>query len=228
MYWGQDRLWMVEVALGGTMPTAPIQKRSATKKTVEFYFDLSSPYAYLASTQIEALCARNNAQLIWRPMLLGGVFKALGGPIVPIETFSPAKQRYQGVELDRWAKHWGVPFSWPSLFPMKTVKALRIALSLGAQMIPFVHRTFRAYWAEDQDIDHDAVLRQLLIECGLSPESAAAAEDPAYKKELINATQAAVEAGVFGAPTMIVDGHLLWGQDRLSLVELILQGWSPR
>jgi 2-hydroxychromene-2-carboxylate isomerase len=228
MYWGQDRLWMVEQALGGTprQPGEGAYQEPASPFAVDFYFDFSSPFAYLASTQMEALCARRRAKLNWRPMLLGGVFKALGGPIVPLETFSPPKQRYQGVELERWANHWKVPFAWPTRFPMKTVKALRIALSLGEEALPYIARTFRAYWAEDLDIDDESVLKMLLEESGFDSARASAAEDPLYKKALIDATQAAVDAGVFGAPTSIVGGHLFWGQDRLFLVERVLEGWG--
>lgn len=229
MFWGQDRLWMVEAALGGnpTQPGAGLYPKPSAPLSVDFYFDFSSPFAYLASTQIEAVCTRHQALLHWRPMLLGGVFKALGGPMVPIETFSPPKQRYQGVELERWASHWKVPFAWPTRFPMRTVKALRIALSLGDQMLPYVYRVFRAYWAEDLDIDDEGVLRRLLQESGFDPAQVSAAEDPAYKKALFEATQRSVDAGVFGVPTSIVGGHLFWGQDRLFLVERVLEGWRP-
>jgi 2-hydroxychromene-2-carboxylate isomerase len=227
MYWGQDRLWMVEQALGGAASPGPESDQHLPGQGVDFYFDLSSPFAYLASTQIEAICQKYNAKLRWRPMLLGGVFKALGGPIVPIETFSPPKQRYQGIELERWSKHWNVPFAWPSRFPMRTVKALRIALALGDSMMPFIHKAFRAYWAQDLDIDDESTLRSLLVDCGQSPDLIAAAEDPTYKKMLIDATQQAIDAGVFGAPTTIVKGYLFWGQDRLFLVERVLSGWEP-
>jgi 2-hydroxychromene-2-carboxylate isomerase len=229
MFWGQDRLWMVEEALGGAprQPGADQYSSPSSPLSVDFYFDFSSPFAYLASTQIEAICTRHQAPLRWRPMLLGGVFKALGGPMVPIETFSPPKQRYQGVELERWATYWKAPFVWPTRFPMRTVKALRIALSLGDKMLPYVSRTFRAYWAEDLDIDNEGVLRRLLQESGFDPAQVSAAEDPTYKKALIEATQTAVDIGVFGAPTAIIDGHLFWGQDRLFLVERVLEGWKP-
>jgi 2-hydroxychromene-2-carboxylate isomerase len=229
MFWGQDRLWMVEEALGGTpnQPGAGQYQKPSSPLSVDFYFDFSSPFAYLASTQIAAIGARHNSKINWRPMLLGGVFKALGGPMVPIQAFSPPKQQYQGLELERWARHWKTPFTWPTRFPMRTVKALRIALSLGDKMLPYVNRTFRAYWAEDLDIDDEGVLRSLLEESGLDPAQVSAAEDPAYKKALIEATQNAIALGVFGAPTCLVDGHLFWGQDRLFLVERMLEGWRP-
>lgn len=228
MYWGQDRLWMVERALGGE-PTHPGQgrfHRDTETPSVDFFFDFSSPFTYLASTQIEDICARKKAKLNWRPMLLGAVFKSLGGPNAPIETFSPPKQRYQLLDLQRWAEYWGVPFGWPTRFPMKTVKALRIALALGDKMLPFVHATFRAYWSEDRDLEDDATLRDLLQESGLDASFASAGEDPTWKQALIQSTQAAIDAGVFGAPTMIVEGKLFWGQDRLFLLERALEGWA--
>jgi 2-hydroxychromene-2-carboxylate isomerase len=227
MFWGQDRLWMVERELG-LQPIQPGegQFQNASPCSIDFYFDFSSPFAYLASTQIESICQKHNAVLHWKPMLLGGVFKILGGPIVPLETFSPPKQRYVGVDVERWAQYWGVPFAWPTRFPMKTVAALRIALSLGDKMLPFVHNVFRAYWAEDQDINNEGTLQKILQEAGFAAEQVLAAEDPSYKKALIDATQNAVDAGVFGAPATIVNGQLFWGQDRLFLVERVLEGWK--
>src|SRR5580704_16711925 len=190
--------------------------------TLAIYWDFSSPFAYLGSTQAEKLAARTGATLAWRPMLLGGLFRSIGQADAPIATFSPAKQKYVLEDMKRWAAFWDVPFSFPSRFPMMTLKAMRTYLALPEERRKdFREKTFRAYWAEDLDIADDAVLRQLVGQG--ADEVLARTQDPAVKKELVDATQRAVDAGVFGAPTWIVDGkELFWGQDRLQLVERAL------
>jgi 2-hydroxychromene-2-carboxylate isomerase len=190
--------------------------------TLEIYWDFSSPFAYLGSTQASALAERTGAKLLWRPVLLGGLFKTIGQVDVPLLSWSQAKQRHTHADLLRWADYWGVPFAFPSRFPVASLKALRTYLALPEERRrDFREQTFRAAWAEDRDIADDAVLRDL-VGSGVS-EVLARTQDPAIKKELIDATQRAADAGVFGAPTWIVDGQdLFWGQDRLPLVERAL------
>jgi 2-hydroxychromene-2-carboxylate isomerase len=191
--------------------------------TLEIYWDFSSPFSYLGSTQAPKLAARTGAALVWRPMLLGGVFKSIGQAEVPLFTWSQAKQRYYFEDMHRWAAYWDVPFQFPTRFPMVSLKALRTYLALPEERRDaFRERTFRAYWAEDRDIASDAVLRDLVGADG--GEVLARTQDPAVKKALADATQRAVDAGVFGAPTWVVDGkELFWGQDRIPLVERALR-----
>jgi 2-hydroxychromene-2-carboxylate isomerase len=191
--------------------------------TLEIYWDFSSPFAYLGSTQAEKLAERTGSKLVWRPMLLGGLFKIIGQVEAPLLSWSQAKQRHAQADLLRWASYWNVPFTFPSRFPMVSLKALRTYLALpDDRRRDFRERTFRAYWAEDRDIADDSVLRDLVGE-GAS-EVLARTQDPAIKKQLIDATQRAADAGVFGAPTWIIDGQdLFWGQDRLPLVERALR-----
>jgi 2-hydroxychromene-2-carboxylate isomerase len=155
-------------------------------------------------------------------MLLGGVFKTIGQADVPLMTWSQAKQRYYYEDMMRWAAYWGVPFKFPSSFPTNSLKALRTYLALPEDRQPaFREKAFRAYWAEDRNIADDAVLKDLVGPDG--DAVLARTQDPAVKKALVDATQKAVEAGVFGAPTWVVDGkELFWGQDRLPLVERAL------
>jgi 2-hydroxychromene-2-carboxylate isomerase len=191
--------------------------------TLEIYWDFSSPFAYLGSTQAEKLAARTGAELTWRPMLLGGLFRSIGQADVPLSTWSPAKQRYYFEDMKRWAAYWAVPFAFPSRFPMHSLKAMRTYLALPEDRRGgFRERTFAAYWAEDRDINDDAVLRELV---GVEADAVLArTQDSAVKKELVDATQRAVDAGVFGAPTWVVDGkELFWGQDRIPLVERALR-----
>jgi 2-hydroxychromene-2-carboxylate isomerase len=193
---------------------------------LEIYWDFSSPFAYLGSTQAAALAQRTGASLHWRPMLLGAVFKAIGTPDVPILSWSSAKRSYFNEDMQRWARYWNVPLKMPSRFPMSSVKALRAYLALPEERREaFREATFRAAWAEDRDISDDAVLASILGVVGVeAPEILAQCSTPAIKQALFAATDRAIAAGVFGAPTWIVDGQdLYWGQDRLELVELALR-----
>lgn len=189
--------------------------------TLDFWFDFSSPYAYLASTQIDALAARTGATLRWRPMLLGAVFRQVGQVDAPMLAANEAKQRHYLLDMTRWADWYGAPFRFPSTFPIRSVLPLRAFLA-HPDPVPFAHAVFRAAWGEDRDVTDPAVLR----DCGATDEVLAAAPD--QKQALIDATAEAVAAGVFGAPTCIVDGKwLFWGQDRLDMVEKCLRGWQP-
>ena len=222
LYWGQDRAELVAARVLGA-PIAEDAPAAPSGRTLEVYWDFSSPYAYLGAMQAEALARRTGATLVWRPLLLGGLFKAIGQADVPLSTYSPAKQRHTGHDLERWAARWGLPFRFPSRFPMSTVTALRawVALPEGRRGA-FQRAVFRAYWAEDRDIADPGVLAELLGDDGA--EVLERARTPAVKDCLRDATQRALDAGVFGVPTWVVDGReLLWGQDRLPLVERALR-----
>jgi 2-hydroxychromene-2-carboxylate isomerase len=194
--------------------------------TLEFYFDFSSPFAYLGSTQAEALAARTGATLVLRPMLLGAVFKEIGTPDVPLMTWSEQKRAYYLKDLLRWAEHWGVPFRFSTRFPTNSVKALRALLALPeSRRAAFMHAAFRAMWADDRDLADEATLRALLGEIGANAdEILAKIGTQEIKDALFASTKRAIDAGVFGAPTWVVDEkELFWGQDRLPLVERALR-----
>jgi 2-hydroxychromene-2-carboxylate isomerase len=221
LHWGQDRAHFVEARLTGRTVPLPGTPREASPpsspRTLEVFFDFSSPFAYLGASQVAALASRTGASVVWRPLLLGGLFRSIGQADVPLFTFSEAKQRFVARDLDRWAAHWGVPFRFPSRFPTSSVKALRAYLSLPEpQRGAFRDAVFRAYWAEDRDIADDAVLREL------AGDPLAAADAPELKQALRAATEEAAARGVFGVPTFVVEGELFWGQDRLGLVERAL------
>lgn len=198
-------------------------------KSVDFWFDLSSPFAYLGSTQVEAAAARHGAVVRWRPFLLGGLFKAIGTPDVPLFAAPEPKRRHYLADLVRWADHWGVPFRFPSRFPMNTVKPLRMVLSLPEAERPrLIHPLFRALWVEDRDISDDGALGEIATAAGFDRAPLlASTRDERLKAELRAATDAAVQAGVCGVPTFIVNGLIFWGQDRLLFVEKALDGWVP-
>lgn len=194
------------------------------RHTLELYWDFSSPFAYLATTQAAALAKRTGAELIWRPMLLGGLFQAIDQESVPLFSFSPAKQQYLQEDLKRWAAYWKVPFKFPAHFPLMSLKPLRVWLALPEEKRDaFRAAAMVAYWGEGKDISNDAVLTELLGDGAAAV--LARTQDPTIKQALVDATKAAAAAGVFGAPTWVIDGKdLYWGQDRIPLLEHALKG----
>jgi 2-hydroxychromene-2-carboxylate isomerase len=211
LYWGQDRFEQIFA--------------NHAQKELEVFWDFSSPFAYLGATQVEALAKRTGAKVKWTPILLGGLFKSLGGPEVPLATFPASKQRWVAKDLERWAKYWDVPYKFPSRFPTISLKALRLYLALPeSHKSRYRENVFRVYWSEDKDITDEAVL----VECVGDAEVAAAAvakmNSDEIKSELRMSTERAAKLGVFGVPTFAVGGELYWGQDRLALVEDALRG----
>jgi 2-hydroxychromene-2-carboxylate isomerase len=222
---GQDRIGFVEELL-----------REVSPPRLEFYFDYSSPFAYLGATQVESLAARHGAVLTYRPFLLGGLFRAIGTPDVPLFAMPPSKQRFMNDDMFRWAKRHGVPLRFPSRFPMNTVAALRMTLSApGEARGALVAALFRAFWVDDRDISDEGELARIARDVGLDGEALVAeTRRPEVKARLRDATEAAEQLGVCGAPCFhaitrqIPEGALFWGQDRLALVERVLDGWRPR
>lgn len=194
---------------------------------VEIFFDFASPYSYLAATQIEAVAARAGGEVRWRPMVLGAVFKATGNDM-PARV--AAKAAHMVRDLDRWAKHYRVPFRMSSHWPMPTVAAERVCLVADEAGLagPFALATFAAVWAEDRDINQTAELVRLAEAVGLDgPKALERAQAQEIKDRLRANTDEAVRRGVFGAPAMFVGDELFWGNDRLHFVEEALAA-APR
>src|SRR5262249_51194080 len=136
LLWGQDRFeWLDAVLRGWEIDRepwrgeAPARGVAPAPRGLDFWFDLASPFAYLGATQIEALAAQLGARVRWRPLLLGGLFKQIGTPDVPLFAMCDAKRRYVGGELARWARWWDVPFVFPKKFPIRTVTAQRLLVA---------------------------------------------------------------------------------------------------
>ncbi len=195
-------------------------------KSFEFWFDFSCPYAYVASTRVEALAARAGAELDPRPMLLGGVFKARGTAQNLSGTLAPAKAAHNLNDMRRQAQMAGVPLQMPAGHPFRTVEALRCLLAVGAPFMPLAHHFYRAYWAEGRDLGQREVVTAVLREAGHDPEAVLARANSAeIKDELRRRTDEAIERGIFGVPTCFVGDQLFWGQDRLDMVEAALGGY---
>ena len=194
-------------------------------REIEFFFDVGSPAAYLAWTQLPRIAQEAGATIAWCPILLGGVFQATGNRS-PMEV--PAKGNYMQADLERFARRYGVPFRHNPHFPINTLALMRMVLGLQLRepqrMVPFVVAVFRAIWVDARDMNDPAVVTQVLRQAGFDPEKMLAlAGDPAVKDDLKVATQEAVARGVFGAPTFFVGGQMFWGQDRLDFVKEALQ-----
>jgi 2-hydroxychromene-2-carboxylate isomerase len=190
-------------------------------KKVDFFFDLSSPYSYLAATQMQPLAERTGAEIAWRPMVLGAVFKTVGNEM-PARV--PHKARWMGNDLSRWAEQYGVPFEFSAHFPVNAIKAMRLILVDDAKAAAVTLAGFRAMWAEGRNIAEEAELRRIAETGGLDAATALTAIDtPAIKDRLRANTDEAVARGAFGAPTMLVGDELYWGNDRLHFVEAALR-----
>jgi len=194
-------------------------------KTVEFYFDVGSPAAYLAFQRLPALCQAAGATLDYRPMLLGGVFQAAGNQS-PMTV--PAKGRYMLVDLERFARKHGIAFRHNPHFPINTLTLMRGATGLQLRepqrFLAYLAAVYRAIWVDGRDMNDPAVVAAVLQEAGFDPRQLLAlAADPEVKERLKAVTQEAVARGVFGAPTCFVGGEMYWGQDRLDFVREALE-----
>ncbi len=189
-------------------------------RRVECFFDVGSPTAYLAWTQLPRIAGETGAELVWRPMLLGGVFKATGNAS-PVTV--PAKGRWMNQDIARWARRYGVPFALNPFFPINTLTLMRGATGMQLRHPGDFERwlgvVFPAMWARPRNLGDPAVLAATLADAGFDPEAfAALAADPEVKARLIATTDEAVARGVFGAPSCFVGDELFFGQDRLDFV----------
>ena len=194
-------------------------------KTVEFYFDVGSPAAYLAWKRMPQLCQEARAAIDYKPMLLGGVFQAAGNHS-PMTV--PAKGRYMVSDLQRFAQRHTIAFNHNPFFPINTLTLMRGATALQmrdeARLLPYVDAVYRAIWVDGKDMNDPAVVGAVLQQAGFDPMTLLGmANDPVVKDRLKAVTQEAVARGVFGAPTFFVDGQMYWGQDRLDFVKEALE-----
>ena len=197
------------------------------QRRMEFFFDVGSPYSYLAATQLEGLSQRTGVPVVWRPFLLGAVFKATGNEM-PARVAS--KARWMLGDLHRWAAHYGVPFRMASRFPLNTLRPQRALVAAGrlageATVASLARGLFRATWVDDRDVSDPEVIQDLLASAGLDAAAVMAALTQQQTKDDLRAvTDEAVRRGAFGAPTILVGDELFWGNDRLLLVEELLAG----
>lgn len=192
-------------------------------KTVEFFYDFTSPTAFLAWTQLPAIVKRTGAKLVYRPMFLGGVMQATENR--PPGTV-PAKGKWMQADLQRWAKRYGVEFKGNPHFPMLTLMVQRAAVGWvdRPDFEKYLAAIFNAAWREQKNIADKTALAEIVSAAGFKPEDFfAAAENPANKEKLKANTDEAVARGAFGAPTFFVGDEMHFGQDRLDFVEEALR-----
>ncbi len=196
---------------------------------IDYYVSLNSPWTYMASGRIEQYAAKYNAELrIW-PVDFGTIFAGSGG--LPLPKRSPQRQAYRMMELKRWKAELGLPFNFlPKGFPCSEALSSACVIALRetqgqAPAIKLAHRVLKALWEEELTPGEDAVLAQLISECGLDAKAVMTlGREPRWTEMRERDTAAALARGVFGAPSFVIDEEIFWGQDRLSFVERKLAG----
>ncbi|MEC8025171.1 MAG: 2-hydroxychromene-2-carboxylate isomerase [Myxococcota bacterium] len=190
---------------------------------LEYHYDIVCPYAYLGSTQVEALCARVGASLSWHPLLLGGVFQAIAVDPMFTTKLNPSKAHHNRSDALRWAAHLSVDFAWHPGHPVRTVHTMR-ALLVTESPAELVHAFYRAYWVDHRELNREEVVAQILNETGFDGKAVIErTRHPEVKRHLRDVSTKAAGRGIFGAPAMFVGGELYWGQDRLHFVEAALR-----
>ena len=193
-------------------------------KSVEFYFDLGSPYSYLAYYRLLQIAEQQEIQIVYKPILLGGVFKATGNRS-PIEI--PVKGVYSILDMQRWAEYYQIPMQMNPHFPMNTLTLMRILT--GVQLLHLekfeqvLKLLFDAMFGTPQNLNEPTVLAEVLKPSGFSVEDIMSiVQSDVVKQKLITETEQAIQRGIFGAPTFFVGDEMYWGQDRLHFVEQAL------
>jgi 2-hydroxychromene-2-carboxylate isomerase len=190
-------------------------------QAVEFFFDFGSPTTYLAWTQLPGICAAAGATLVYRPMLLGGVFQATGNSS-PVNI--PAKGKHMLTDMARFARRYGVPMRFNPHFPINTLVLMRgavgVQLRWPQRFDDYVAAMFTAMWVEGRNMGDPVVVAEVLGQAGFDAQALLElTADPSIKEGLKKNTEEAVRRGAFGAPTMFVGDQMFFGQDRLDFVK---------
>ncbi|MBS0275015.1 MAG: 2-hydroxychromene-2-carboxylate isomerase [Proteobacteria bacterium] len=194
---------------------------------LEFFFDCSSPWTYLAFTRVQDVIARTKAEAVWCPILVGGVFNAVNKDVYERRANpDPRKASYSGKDLQDWAKLAGIQIGKPQPFPVNAVLEMRCCLAADekGKLIPFAREAFKAYWGDLKDVSKPEAIAGVCRAVGLNPgEILERAAAPYIKDKLRANTEAVIARGGFGSPTMFVNGtDMYFGNDRLPLVEAAL------
>jgi 2-hydroxychromene-2-carboxylate isomerase len=195
--------------------------------TLEFFFDCSSPWTYLAFTRLPGVIARTKAEVVWRPILVGGVFNAVNKGVYERRANpEPLKASYYEKDLQDWARLCGVRIGKPPVFPVRAISVMRCAIAADEQgaLTPFAKAAFEAYWGDLEDISQKDVLLSVAARAGLDGgRLLARSEDSDVKDRLRANTDELIARGGFGSPTMFIDrDDMYFGNDRLPLVEAAL------
>jgi len=191
---------------------------------LEFFFDCSSPWTYLAFAGIQPLAARVGVSIEWKPILVGGVFNSVNPEVYSARANpNPRRMDHMRKDLQDWARLYGLEIGWPAVFPVNSVKAMRgvLVAEEAGLLVPYTQAVFERYWRDLQDISSDEVVADIARGVGLDERAfMAAIARPACKERLRANTDELIERGGFGTPTMFVNGSdMYFGNDRLVLVE---------
>jgi carboxymethylenebutenolidase len=194
-------------------------------KTIDYYFSLVSPWTYLGARRLEEIAAAKGAVIRVKPVSLAKIFPQSGG--LPLPKRAPQRQAYRLVELERWSKFLGEPITLhPAFFPADERLAAYCVIAAGetgGDPLKLAHAILRAVWVEERNIAEEETLAAILKETGHDPEAIlSAAKEPSKEAAYDELSQEALEAGVFGSPSYVVEGELFWGQDRLDFLERAL------
>lgn len=196
--------------------------------TVEFYFDYSSPWTFYAFDRVEDFCARNDAELIWKPFLVGGVFNKVNPSVYARrENPVPPKDAYYQKDMVDWGLFQGIKMIKPSIFPLNSVKALRgafVAIEEGT-ISAYSRACFESYWCNDKDLSQENVLREIVSSVGMDADNfMAQIGDDRIKKKLFETTDEIIARGGFGSPTFFLNKtDMYFGNDRLELMEAAIK-----
>lgn len=196
-------------------------------RQLDFYFDCSSPWTYLAFHAIQPLAVETNTEIVWKPILVGGVFNAVNQTVYDSRAKpNPRKQAYMLQDLAAWAKLYGLGIVFPpKVFPVNSVKCMRgafVALDEG-KLIPYATAAFEAYWGDDLDIAQETVLADIAVRAGLERQSFfSGIETDSCKTRLRTNTDELISRGGFGSPTIFVGDHMFFGNDRMPLIKAAL------
>lgn len=190
---------------------------------IEFFFDCSSPWTYLAFHNIQPMAVELHASISWRPILVGGIFNRINPSVYASRDHPiPAKQNYLVKDIHDWARLADLRIVMPPrIFPVNSVKAMRgcVWLEQPERMLPFARAVFEAYWGREEDIADDAVLTRICQQCGIDPAAFHdGIQQPAIKEALKANAEELMRRGGFGSPTMFLGDDMYFGNDRLSLV----------
>jgi 2-hydroxychromene-2-carboxylate isomerase len=204
--------------------------KSAMARTVDYYFSVVSPWAYIGHAPFMDIVQRHGLAVNYKPVFLGGVFQETGG--LPLPKRHPARQRYRLLELQRWRDKRGLTFNiHPKFWPFDVKLVDRFVLAIAASHKdpdPFLRRAFRGVWEEERNLEDPRVIAELAEAVGLdsAPLMTMAQGDTTEALYALN-LENAVAADVFGSPAYVVDGEVFWGQDRLELLDDALRSGRP-
>ncbi|MBO0710721.1 MAG: 2-hydroxychromene-2-carboxylate isomerase [Acetobacteraceae bacterium] len=195
---------------------------------IEFFFDISSPWTYLAFHNLPTVAAEFGAEIAYRPFLVGGVFNTVNPSVYSSrERPVPAKDAYYKKDLQDWARYTGLKIGRPSVFPLNSVRAMRACIVLDEQgkLVPFARAAFEAYWGEDQDISQRPALAVVAQRAGVDADALFEAIERQPVKDALRAnTQELIDRGGYGSPTIFVGGDdMYFGNDRMPLIRAALQ-----